>query len=288
MQKKTLYLFLLIIGTAFWGISFVFVKAGVAEVSPYVFLLYKFFIAAFTLLLVFYSQLKYINSSTIITGVVLGIPLFAGTLLQSVGLQYTSVSNSAFITGLDVLLIPIFKSLLHRKQLPVKIWFSCIMAFGGLSIIAVKLPLRMGIGDVYTIACAFGFAAYVILAGRFAGRQYPILAVIVAMFFCAFGSLLISLLTTHSALIPSGYSFWQGVMFTGLLATAYMYAVQNYGQRYLSEEKVAITYLFEPIFASIASVLLLHETISLKTYIGGFFIILAMFTAEATFTVRKR
>jgi drug/metabolite transporter (DMT)-like permease len=51
--------------------------------------------------------------------------------------------------------------------------------------------------------------------------------------------------------VPQSQDFWIGVLFAGLPATAYMYAVQNIAQRHLSEEKVALTYLFEPLFATL-------------------------------------
>lgn len=97
MQKRHVYLFLLILGTAFWGVSFTFVKVGIGNGSPFVFLFYKFIIATICLATVFFKRLKYITKNTLKISVLIGVPLLAGTILQTIGLKFTTVSNSAFI-----------------------------------------------------------------------------------------------------------------------------------------------------------------------------------------------
>ncbi|KAA5537938.1 EamA family transporter [Paenimyroides baculatum] len=77
--------------------------------APHIFLFYKFLIAFVVLSTVFFNHLKNISKKTVKIGFLIGIPLLAGNFLQSIGLKYTTVSNSAFITGMDVLLIPILK-----------------------------------------------------------------------------------------------------------------------------------------------------------------------------------
>lgn len=134
--KKHLFSLLLILGIGSWGISFTFVKVGIGSGSPYVFFFYKFSIAFVVLSILFFNRLKNISKETVKIGVLISIPLLAGNFLQSIGLKYTTVSNSAFITGLDVLLIPILKYAVYKKKVANKIWFACIIALIGLYIIA--------------------------------------------------------------------------------------------------------------------------------------------------------
>ena len=72
-------------------------------------------------------------------------------------------------------------------------------------------------------------------------------------------------------------------MFAGLLGTAYMYGIQSSAQRYLEEEKVALTYLCEPIFAALAGMIMLGEPLSLRTMAGGGVILIALVVAELDF-----
>lgn len=122
MQKKNLYLLLLILGTPFLCVSFSLVKIGIGIDSPFLFIFYKFLIAFLCIAVVFYSQLMFSTWITVRIVLLIGVTLLFGTILQTVNLHYTSVSNSAFITGLDVLMIPIFKSLVYKKKPQSKIW----------------------------------------------------------------------------------------------------------------------------------------------------------------------
>lgn len=51
-------------------------------------------------------------------------------------------------------------------------------------------------------------------------------------------------------------------------------------QKYLEEEKVALTYLFEPIFAAFAGAMLLGETLDGRTLAGAALIFSALLIAE--------
>lgn len=283
MQKKHLYLLLLILGTSFWGVSFAFVKVGIGNGSPFVFLFYKFIIAAVCLAILFAKQLKLITKNTLRISILIGIPLLAATILQTVGLQHTTVSNSAFITGLDVLFIPILKLVIYKKRIESKIWIACTIALVGLYIIVVREDLSLNNGDLWVVASAIGFAFYVLQVGKFSTEEKPMPAVILLMSFCALGCFILALFDQNSIWFPKQDGFWSGIFFTAILATAFTYAVQNAGQRYLSEEKVALTYLFEPIFATLAGIIVLGEHFTKEIAIGGTLIISAMLISEINF-----
>jgi drug/metabolite transporter (DMT)-like permease len=283
MQKKYLYLFLLVLGTAFWGISFTFVKSTIANGSPFVFLFYKFLVAGISLSTIFYSQLKYITKNTLRIGLLIGVPLLIATIFQTIGLKKTTVSNSAFITGLDVVLIPILKSLIYRKSVVRKVWLACFLAICGLYIIVVKQGFSFNEGDFWIFSCAFGFAFYVLQVGKYSNEKYPMPSVIVLMLICAIGCLCCALIDPSSTWGNTSQSFWGSVLFAALPATAYMYAVQNIAQRYLEEEKVAMTYLCEPVFATLAGIIILKEAFTMNILIGGSLIVLAMVITELKF-----
>lgn len=283
MKNKHLYLLLLILGTSFWGISFVFVKSGIGEGSPFIFLFYKFILAATALAIVFHKQLKLITLKTVRISLLIGVPLLAGTIFQTIGLKYTSVSNAAFITGLDVLLIPILKFFVYKKKVAPKIFGACALALAGLYIIVAKDGLALNSGDIWIILCALGFAFYVLQVGRFSTEEKPMPSVILMMAFCGAGCLFCSLIDGNIVWIPQQKTFWEGILFSSLLATAYMYTVQNYAQRYLAEEKVALTYLCEPVFATLAGIVLLNEQFTFNILIGGSLIFSAMIIAELDF-----
>lgn len=289
MMNNRVYLFLLILGTAFWGISFPLVKEGLTIVDPHVFLIYRFVLAALVLSIVFYKYWSSINLKTLKYGVIASIPLVTAISLQTVCLKYTSSSNAAFIAGMDVLLVPIFKLVLFKKSVQTKVWVACALALVGLYIIAMSSSESGGIGygDVLAVSGAFAFAIYIIMVGKWgSNRKVKVQSLIlVQMFSCAILCLVVSLFYVSPAqlIIPNNYEAWRAVLFTGVLATAYMYSIQNIAQKYIEDEKVALTYLCEPIFATVAGYYLIGEAITVYTVIGGLLILFALFICEYRF-----
>lgn len=286
MKSNRKYLFLLLLGTAFWGISVPLAKEGISIVNPFVFLTYRFLIAAIVLAIFFHKKLKHIDKRTIKYGLIVSIPLIIALSLQTICLKYTSSSNTAFIAGMDVLLVPILKMLLFKKQISNKVWIACIIAFIGLSVIAISPGLTLNFGDLLALIGAVGFAVYIVIVGKLSYKEYDISScVVVQMTACTIFSLIISLilLPAPELIIPLDINLIKSILFAGILGTAYMYCIQNIAQKYIEDEKIALTYLCEPIFATLAAYFLINEGITLRTIIGGTLIILALFIAEHKF-----
>jgi len=288
MPKKSLYLGLLILGTAFWGISYPVVKAAVGYADPYSFQTYKFAAAALAVALLFPRQLAYLRWQTVGWGLLLAGPLFAGSTGLTIGLQTTSAANAAFLTGLSVLLVPLGKAALYRQAVAPKMWAACALALLGLYVVAVPGDWHLHAGDGWVVAGAVAFAGYVLLGGRAARQPHLMAVLVVQLLGCAGLARLTGWGAGYPLAVPAAGAFWQAIGFTALLATAYMYGVQHYAQQYLSEEKVALTHLCEPLFAALAGALLLHEAITPRTIVGGLFILSAMVLAEVTLPGWKR
>lgn len=280
MNKKFIFLSLLILGTAFWGVSFGIVKIGITTQSPFVFLFHKFTLAAVALALVFHRQLQFITLNTWRIALLISLPLLAGTILQTVSLRYTSVTNSAFITGLDVVLIPLLKLVVYKKPVAAKSWLACGLAILGLYVITAQDGLSIKLGDLGTMAGALGFAFYVLQVSHVSNEKHPMPAVVLLMVVCGIGCGLMAFFDESRQWLPQEPGYWYGIGFAALFATAYMYSIQNMAQRYLAEEQVAFTYLFEPVFATLTGVLLLGERFTLQILLGGGFIVAAMVLTE--------
>lgn len=288
-MNKNLAFGLLILGMAFMGVAFVYVKDAVTGYSPFVFLFWRFLVATLMLSVVFYKYVRQASISIVKIAFLCGIPLLLSIVFQTIGLKYTTVANSAFITGMVVLIIPIFKMIFYKRSVKPIVWISCIIASTGLYIITLKNGLHLNIGDAWTVACAIALAFYVLQTGKYAEAPNPIARVTVIMAFCTLGSLLGSVTTPSINWFPQEVDFWKSVWFTAIFGTVYMYSVQNYVQRFISEEKVALAYLTEPIFATIAAVILISESVTVDTLIGGVLILVAMFLSERKpKTVKKK
>ncbi len=286
MDKKTLFLGLLILGTAFWGISFPVTKMTIGGYSQSTFLFYRFLLATISIAIIFSKQLKNIDRSEVKIGVGLAIPLTFGIHFQTMGVKLTSASQCAFVAGMCVVIIPILKTIFYKNKVELKIWIAAILALFGLGIISLKQNFSVNIGDVYTLIGALGFAFYLIRVEQYSGKK-SIIPTLVPMFAsCTLIMLLLSTFDSTANWFPQNSRFWSGIGFCALFSTAYMYSVSNITQKYISAEKVAIVYLFEPVFAAIAAFFILDERLSWRLLLGGAFILVAILVSEVKFKQR--
>lgn len=93
-----------------WGISFTAIKQALAYTTPLVLLALRFSLAT----LVIAGALRGLTRSEAAGGLVLGGLFWAGFVLQTTGLQYTTPSRSAFLTILSTPLVPVLQFVVHR------------------------------------------------------------------------------------------------------------------------------------------------------------------------------
>lgn len=279
MSLKTKSILLLLLGTIFWGMTFVFIKDAVSLISVAGFLGYRFLLAGIVLLLIFNKRIKKFDRDTLKYGSIMSLPLLFSFLAQTIGLQYTSASKGGFITGLSVVFVPIFLALLHRKLPTLNIFIAVFLATSGLGLLTLGNQFNLNIGDTWVFLSAILFAIYIIMVDRISRKCDGILLSVTQ--FILVGIICISYAGINDELyIPTQYKLWQAILFTALFATAFMYTVQNNYQKNISEITTSIIFSFEPLFAALTAFVYLNEEITYKTIVGGLLIFLGILFAE--------
>jgi len=276
----------LIFVTLGWGISFILTKNSLDFMAPLNFIAVRFITAFLLSALVFYKKFKRMNKKTLIHGSIIGFVLFLGYLVQTIGLQYTTVSNSGFITGFYVVLVPILSTLILRKRPENAAIVGTILAFIGLTLMSVKSGLKINIGDILTLIGAFGFALHIIVIDRFTKDGESVLLGIIQIgvvgFLGLFGSIF-----EGGFMIPSSLELWGNILFLAIICTAGAFIVQTVAQRYTTPTHTALIYITEPVFAAMFAYFLINETLSTQGMIGAFLILLGMFNAEVFPNIKK-
>src|SRR5215470_9389974 len=145
--------------TVIWGSTFVLVQAALKDISPILFLTIRFCIATFALALLFRRRIRFAPTRG---GLIAGGCLFAGYLFQTVGLQFTTASKSAFITGLAIPLVPLLTSLVYLSRPRLFELAGAFCAAAGMGLMTLQSnTLAMGRGDLLTFFCAVAFAAHI-------------------------------------------------------------------------------------------------------------------------------
>jgi drug/metabolite transporter (DMT)-like permease len=286
MSLRVKAILLLLLGTIFWGMTFVFIKDAVSVISVAGFLGYRFLLAGIVLALIFIKRIKQLNFEILKYSLLMSLPLLASFLAQTIGLQYTSASKGGFITGLSVVFVPLILSVIQRKLPSANILLAAVLATFGLALLTLSSNLQLNIGDVWVFLSAILFAIYIIMVGRISRKCDGVLLSIIQF-------LIVGMLCTSYAgfkgelFVPTQFKLWQAILFTALFATAFMYTVQNYYQKYISEITTSIIFSFEPLFAAITAYFYLNEQLSEKTIIGGLLIFVGILFAELKMTDLK-
>ena len=102
----------------------------------------------------------------------MGIALFAGFAFQIIGLQYTTPSKNAFLTALNVVIVPFIciynfeEESRHERSLEQ----SCPLF--GVALLSLNGNLTLSLGDGLTLLCAVGFAFQIFFTRRIC-EKYP-------------------------------------------------------------------------------------------------------------------
>lgn len=286
MTKQTKADLALIFVTLGWGISFILTKNSLDFIAPLNFIAVRFLTAFLLSALFFYKKFKRLNIKTLIQGSIIGFVLFMGYLVQTIGLQYTTVSNSGFITGFYVVLVPILSTLLLKKKPENAAIVGTVLAFVGLTMMSIKSGLRVNIGDVLTLIGAFGFAFHIIVIDRYTKDGESILLGIIQIgvvgLLGLFGSIF-----EGNFIIPRNIELWGNILFLAIICTAGAFIIQTVAQRYTTPTHTALIYITEPVFAAMFAYFLINESLSTQGMIGALLILLGMFNAEVFPNIKK-
>ncbi|TCZ75399.1 DMT family transporter [Paenibacillus albiflavus] len=264
-----------------WGSGFVASAVSLESLSPYQVMAIRFLIAALLMSAIFMKYFKALKRSTIGAGVVLGVILFLAFTLQTVGLQYTTPSKNAFLTAVNVVIVPFIGFVLYRRKLDKYGLIGALLAVIGVGILSLQFNFSLNIGDVLTILCAVCFAFHIFFTSEFVKRHHPVEITIIQMIVAFLLSLLVVVLRGEPVLPVNMDS--KGIMaavYLGIFSTTIAFLLQTIAQKYTSETKAAIILSTEALFGTLFSIIILSEVLTLRMVIGSILILVAIITAE--------
>jgi len=271
----------LVFVTLIWGATFVTVKEAIRHIEPYYFLAIRFGIATLIMLAVTNRRFYKITAPVLAKGFIIGIALFAGYAFQTFGLQYTTASNTGFITGLSVVIVPALITVATRKPPGSGPVIGIICATAGLGLLTINESLKFNFGDFLVLFCAFSYAVHILLVGRYSPDNDSFILATVQIGTVAGLSFAAALIKES---VPTAASFntqvWEAILITAVLATAVAFFLQTWTQKYTSPTHTAIIFTMEPVFAAIFAFLLAGESFSPRQGIGAVLILAGMLISE--------
>lgn len=258
---------------AMWGISFVWMKDILDQQDVYSFLVSRFLVAAFAMVLIKPSVLRVFNKELIVKGLTIGTALGAGYILQTLGLERTTPAITGFITGLYVVFTPLLAFLFLKEKLTLLMSFYIALAVAGLAILSVD-SWSIGVGELFVLASAICFALHIILLGAWSKSFDAYALTIIQLVGCAILSAIPAFQNGYNA--PPDLQVWSVVIFTAVFATAFAFVIQTWSQARISTTKVAVILTMEVVFAAIFSFMYGMEPFTLRLAVGGTLVLIAM------------
>ena len=286
MSRSTKAHLLLVLMTLIWGSTFVLIKEALRDSSPLVLNAVRMSLAAVLLAIYYPKHLATMTKPAVISGALVGVFLYFGYAFQTAGLKLTTPSKAAFLTGTSTVLVPLVLVLFWRTRIHVWRVVGIAIAFFGLFLMTVPAGrdgiadfARINRGDIFSIACAFGFAFQIILVGR-ASQRFPFEQIAVLQM--ATAAVLMTLtapILEHPRFVPS-QTVIVTVLVTGILGTAVAFTVQAWAQQFTPATHTALIFNMEPVFAWLTSFIYLKERLGLRAGGGALLILAGVLVSE--------
>jgi drug/metabolite transporter (DMT)-like permease len=330
MNKRALRADILLLLTAvIWGFGFVAQRSGMEYVGPFAYNGIRFILGSISLLpFIFFRRGNLAEGvasprQILLPSLVAGSCLFFAVVFQQFGIIFTTAGNAGFITGLYVVLTPIFGIFLGRKTGSAT-WIGSVLTLFGLYFISVVGRPSINPGDIIVVVSAFFWAAHVLVidhlmqgktdfsidplelsSGQFA--VCGIFFMICAFFVEPYVSTIIE--SINPSLLSAGLFSWQPfpalitaisagtvsfptqaiipILYGGLGSVGIAYTLQVIAQRDAPPAHATIILCFEGCFAVLGGVLLLSEKAGAWTLLGFVFMLAGMIATQWEVIVKK-
>lgn len=280
MPKHIQGVLALLIVTVVWGTTFPAMK-DLSDHFSAVWIAFLRFALAGALLAPFLLRA---SKADYVSGVLLGLTLFAAFMFQVEALGQMSASRNAFITGLNVLIVPLLGVMAGRMP-ENRIIIAVLLSMAGLFAMCWDGG-AWSAGDTLALGGALCFGVYVKLMETLTRRADDMMALtavqIITVAVCA--ALWIGMSGPQA--IDWGHvedrvrGNFYNLLYLGVFATAAIIALQTWGQRHASANEAAIVYAFEPACAAIAAYFWLSETMTVRSATGGLLLISGMIVSQ--------
>ncbi|MGL4490915.1 MAG: DMT family transporter [Rhizobiaceae bacterium] len=274
----------LLVTAIIWGAGFIAQSSAMDHIGPFFFIALRFAVATIVMLPLALHEHRAapakLETSDWKMFAVIGAILFLGMASQQAGLLTTSVTNSGFLTGLYLIMVPILGVFLYREWPHWVVWPCALTALWGIFLLSGGKLDQLTQGDWFTILCAFFWALQILFINRYTNKtgrpvtqavmQFAVTAVL--GFICA---LLFETLDWSAVILASG-----DILFAGVFAGGIAFTFQSIGQRHTTAAKAAIILSSEALFAAMFDALINGTRISGLPLIGCALIFAAMLAVE--------
>ena len=271
---------LLFLTATIWAGTFPIVKVSLTTLPPFYFIGIRFLIGALLFTVIFYRRLELNNAALLKAGLVLGFYQMVGFSSQTIGMIYTSASNSALITGVTILIVPFAQYAITKKKVQPENWIGVLVVSVGLYLLTQPHLNGFNIGDLITVICPFAWAFYIIYVDVYTNKYDVTTLIFIQLWVVVVLSFLLGAVFEDFSMINFGQFEILSLLYMGILATFVTTILLNRFQKETTPVRASIIYTWEQPAAVMLSVIFINEQFNSIQIIGGTIMIIGILYSE--------
>jgi drug/metabolite transporter (DMT)-like permease len=268
----------------FWGLTFPLIKIVLNDVSPNALVFSRFLLTILFFFIFFGKQIKNIKFEGFKHGLILGVFLFIGFLSQTIGLKYTTASKSAFITGINIVLIPFVQFVIIRTKPNFGNIIGVAIVIIGLFFLTEIKYSSINIGDMFTLICAVAFAFHIVFLDKFS-RKSGAVSLVFGQYITMFFLSLLSMIIFENILLKDFVFRINNttiliIIFTAFFSTFLAFYLAIKYQKFVTPVRAGLIYNMEQVSAVISAYFILNEIMNFNQIAGAVFITIGLIISE--------
>ena len=285
MKKRTAELILLITAI-FWGFGYIGVDILLSSgMNPILIIGLRFLIASVFLSIIFIKKIK-INANNIIGSIVIGSSLYLAFVFQTIAMEHTTTTNVSFLTGINIVFVPILIFVLFHKKVKTKNIVSIFITIIGIGLLTGGLN-SFNRGDFLAILGALFFGLHIVLISYYSKKSDIInLSIGQMLVVTIFSFLTIPFLDINIYYEISNINILV-LLFVGIIPSALCFLLQNIGLKYTEESRGSIILATESLWGAVFAIIFLKESLTLSIIASGILFSVAILIDEVNFKKDK-
>jgi len=278
-----------LIAAAFvWGMAFSAQSNAMKYIEPFTFVFLRSTITSLVLLLALPLFDRFPGhhgqesspplKAHIWPGVLCGVFLVTATILQQVGLVYTTPAKSGFVTALYIVIVPIMGTFMGRR-VRCFVWLGLALSLTGMFLLCVQDDLSMNIGDFFTLGSAFMFSCQILMVGRYAANMDAMKLSAMQFATCAVIAGIAAFLF-ETPRLDGMLACITSILYVAVFSGAIGYTLQMIGQKYTDPTLASLLMCLESVFAAIGGWLLLGQALTPRELTGCALMLAASIIAQ--------
>ncbi len=301
-KQQLLGIVFMLLATIFWGTTFVAQSAGMDHLGPFTYNCCRSFVGCIVLIpiAIFYDRFnnKGVSSQAegapsvssnkknlIIGGIVCGVVLTVASGLQQIGIVYTSIGKTGFLTVLYIVIVPLL-GLFLKKKCQLNVWISVIIAVVGLYLLCITENFSIVPTDLYVLGCAVMYAVHILVVDHYSPKVNGVWLSCIQFFVCGILSGVIMFII-ETPTIENIIACAGPILYAGVFSSGVAFTLQILGQKYLDATLAALIMSMESVISVLSGWIFLHEMLSPREILGCVFVFIAVLLAQFAFPSKK-